>query len=81
MDEGSIVRLEPPPTEAAGWSVTRVEPNVAPVNITLAGYFGPVLPPRVFLLGTKARAPRSAERARAEQARRAPLLAEGATKA
>ena len=43
MDEGGIVRLEAP-TEAAvaalcaeGWSVTRVEPKVTPVTITLAG--------------------------------------------
>ena len=58
------MRLEAP-TEAAVaalcvevWSVTRVEPSVAPVNITLAGYFRLVL-----LRGTKGRAPRFAERA------------------
>jgi hypothetical protein len=82
MDEDGIERLEAP-TEATvaarlaqGWSVMRVEPNVAPVNTTLVEYFGPVLPPEVLLRGTKARAPRSAERARAERERRAPLLAE-----
>ena len=71
------MRLEAP-TEAAvaalcveGWSVTRVEPNVAPVNITLAGDFRLVL-----LRGTEGRAPRFAERARTEYARRAPELAE-----
>ena len=81
MGEGGIETLEAP-TEAAvaarraqGWTVLRVEPNVAPVKITLAEYFGPVLPPEVLLRGTKVRAPRSAERARAEQPRRAPLLA------
>ena len=82
MDEGGIEKLEAP-TEATvaarceqGWSVMRVEPNVAPVNTTLAEYFGPVLPPEVLLRGTKARAPRSAERARKEREKRAPLLAE-----
>ena len=81
MGEGGIERLEAP-TEAAvaarraqGWTVLRVEPNVAPENTTLVEYFGPSLPPEVLFRGTKARAPRSAERARAEQARRAPLLA------
>jgi len=82
MDEGGIEKLEAP-TEATiaarceqGWSVMRVEPNVAPVNTTLAEYFGPVLPPEVLLRGTKARAPRSAERARIGREKRAPLLAE-----
>jgi len=86
MDEGGIERLEAP-TEATvaarraqGWSVLRVEPNVAPVNTTLVEYFGPVLPTEVLFRGTKARAPRSAERARAEQAKRAPLLAEARAK-
>jgi hypothetical protein len=37
--------------------------------------FGPALPPEVLLRGTKARAPRSADSARAEWERRAPLLA------
>ena len=71
------MRLEAP-TEAAvaalcaeGWSVTQVEPNIAPVNITLAGYFRQVL-----LRGTNGRAPWFAERARTEHARRAPELAE-----
>jgi len=62
----------------------RLEPNVAPANVTLAYYFKPVLtsyyfglalPLEVLLRGAKARAPRSAERARAEHARRAPLHA------
>jgi len=57
------------------WSMMRVEPNLAPVNFILTVCFGPALSFEILLRGTKARAPRSADSARAEWERRAPLLA------